>query len=273
MDPGLLRDALTLVLGVLTGVLSAAFGIGGAVLSTPGVRVLGVSALGAVGTTLPSILPSAAAGTARYWREGLVDWRVVATTAPAGAVAAVVGSLLSHEVPGNGHWLMVVTAGLLGLTAVRLATDGSQVDGDAGGGDDAGRRDGDEQRPPRRSAAVLAGIGVGGGLLSGLLGVGGGTVLLPAFLQVLRLPTKQAVATSLACVGILAVPGTITHAALGDIDWRFAVLLMVGVVPGARLGAAAAIRTSDRRLRLAVATVMGVLAVVYGGSELRSALG
>jgi uncharacterized membrane protein YfcA len=252
------------VLGVLTGVLSAAFGVGGATLSTPGVRLLGVSALEAVGTTLPAILPSAAAGTARYWRAGQVNWPVVAATAPAGAVAAVVGSLLTHEVPGNGHWLMVATAGLLGLTAVRI-TQAAAPEGEAE------EEDGGAQAPRQGLAAHLA-IGTGGGLLSGLLGVGGGIVLLPGFLQVLRLPTKQAVATSLACVGILAVPGTIAHAYLGDINWRFALLLAVGVVPGAGLGAAAALRASDRRLRLAVAAFMGVLAVVYGVSELRSAL-
>jgi uncharacterized membrane protein YfcA len=264
----LLRDGLILVLGVLTGMLSAAFGVGGAVVSTPGVRLLGLSALDAVGTTLPSILPSAASGTARYWREGLVDWRIVATTAPAGAVAAVAGSLLSRSVPGEGHWLMVATAGLLGFTAARLVlTDDEpepEPDG-SGAADDGPEND-------RRSPLLLAGVGVGGGLLSGLLGVGGGTILLPAFLGVLRLPTKRAVATSLACVGILAIPGTVTHAVLGHINWRFALLLGVGVIPGARLGAAAAIAASDRRLRLAVAGVMAVLALGYGVSEIRSAL-
>ncbi|HMC72362.1 MAG TPA: sulfite exporter TauE/SafE family protein, partial [Mycobacteriales bacterium] len=105
MEAGLLRDVLTLGLGVVTGVLSAAFGVGGAVVSTPGIRALGASALTAVGTTLPSILPSAATGTARYAREGLIRWDVVAWVTPSGAVAAVGGSLLSHVVPGNGHWL------------------------------------------------------------------------------------------------------------------------------------------------------------------------
>lgn len=257
MEAGLLRDALVVLLGVLTGMLSAAFGVGGAVLSTPGVRVLGVSALVAVGTTLPSILPSAASGTARYWREGLVDWGVVATVAPAGAVASVAGSLLAGEVPGDGHWLMVATALLLGLTAARLVREPEERETDP---------------PDRRSVPVRLSLGAAGGLLSGLLGVGGGVILLPAFLQLLRLPTKEAVATSLACVGIFALPGTITHAFLGDIDWRFAILLIVGVVPGARLGAAVALRANDRRLRLAVATVMALLAVVYGVSELRSAL-
>src|SRR6059058_1513888 len=120
MDPGPLRDALTLGVGLLTGVLSAAFGVGGAVLSTPGIRALGASAYVAVGTTLPSILPSALSGTARYAREGLVRWWAVGAAAPAGVIAAVLGSLLSHAVPGNGHALMLGTAGLLAITAVRM---------------------------------------------------------------------------------------------------------------------------------------------------------
>ena len=260
VHPGLVRDGLTLALGVLTGALSGAFGVGGAVLSTPGIRLLGASALVAVGTTLPSIVPSAAAGTARYATGGLVDWATVATTAPAGVAGAVAGSLASHAVPGHGHWLMVVTAGLLGLTAARLGRPGD--------------------RDQRMAAGAVAGhrfwlrsaVGAAAGLLSGLLGVGGGAILLPAFLEILRLPTKVAVATSLACVGILALPGTVTHAFLGDIDWRFALLLAVAVVPGARLGAALAIRAEDRRLRLAVALVLGVLAVGYGVGELRAAL-
>jgi len=119
--PGPLRDVLTLVLGVVTGVLSGAFGVGGAIISTPGVRLLGASAFVAVGTTLPSIVPGAAVGAARYFREGLIDRRALTATAPAGILAAVVGSLASHAIPGGGHWLMVLTAALLGVTAFRMA--------------------------------------------------------------------------------------------------------------------------------------------------------
>ena len=62
MDPSPLRDVLTTVVGVGTGVLSGLFGVGGAVISTPGIRALGASAALAVGTTLPSIIPGAASG-------------------------------------------------------------------------------------------------------------------------------------------------------------------------------------------------------------------
>jgi uncharacterized membrane protein YfcA len=271
MEPGPVRDVLTVAVGVVTGGFSAAFGIGGAVISTPGIRVLGASALISVGTTLPSILPSAAAGTARYWREGLVDWGVVAVTAPAGAVTAVAGSLASERVPGEGHWLMVATAALLAFTAVRVGLgrkEGARPAAEAESAENDGQRHG--QR--RESVALRVGIGVAAGLLSGLLGVGGGAVMLPGFVEVLRLPTKVAVASSLACVGILAVPGTVTHAALGNIDWRLAGFLTLGVIPGARLGAAITVKAQDRRLQLAVAAVMGALAVGYGFSEIRSAL-
>lgn len=236
--------------------LSGAFGIGGATLSTPGIRVLGASALVAVGTTLPSILPGAATGTIRYAREGLVDWRVVGAAAPAGIVGAVLGSLASQRVPGEGHWLMVATAAMMGLTAARLI------------------RGRDEPRvgDPRRSWLLVTATGFGAGMMSGLLGVGGGVILIPGFLELLRMPTKPALATSLACVGVLALPSTVTHALLGNIDWRFALWLTAGVVPGARLGAALAIRAADRRLRLAVGVFLGGLAVVYGVTELRAAL-
>src|SRR6266446_4496260 len=100
--------------------MSAAFGVGGATISTPGIRALGASAFVAVGTTLPSIIPSAVSGTLRYMREGLVDWEVVKWAAPIGVAASILGSLLSHVVPGNGHWLMILTATLLGATAWRM---------------------------------------------------------------------------------------------------------------------------------------------------------
>src|SRR4051794_27303456 len=114
MDPGPLRDGLTLLAGGATGVMSGLFGVGGAVISTPAIRALGASASIAVGTTLPSIIPGAVSGTARYMREQLIDFEIVRWTAPAGVVFAVVGSRLSKAVPGNGHILMLFTAALLG---------------------------------------------------------------------------------------------------------------------------------------------------------------
>ncbi|MBA2626167.1 MAG: sulfite exporter TauE/SafE family protein [Acidimicrobiia bacterium] len=263
MDAGPLRDALTAVLGVFTGGLSGAFGVGGAVLSTPGIRLLGVSASLAVGTTLPSIFPSAVSGAWRYHREGLLDREAILLTVPTGLAASIVGALLTEVVPGDGHLLMLGTAALLAFTAVRMARPAAvppEPEGDV-------EAIPDDAEPAGRSRLAFAGVGAVSGLLSGLLGIGGGVVMVPGFVQLAGLPIKAAVGTSLVCVGAFALPGTITHGVLGNIDWRVALFLTATVIPGARLGAALALRASDVALRRAVAIFLGLVSLVYAVGE------
>ncbi len=290
MDPGPLRDALTVAVGVATGAMSGLFGIGGAVISTPGIRALGASAQTAIGTTLPSIIPGAASGTLRYAREGLVDGPAVRATTPVGIVTAVAGALLTEVIPGEGHALMLATAALLAVSGARMIHNADRAaqpltafSPDSPTGTvvppaETDRVPGDivvavgDRSHGRPTTIRLAAVGTLAGLLSGLLGIGGGTVMVPGFTQIAGLPLKRAIATSLACVGIFAVPGTITHALLGNIDWRFALLLTVGMIPGARLGAALTIRAEDRRLHLMVGAFLGVTAIAYAAGEI-AALG
>ena len=277
---------LTLAAGFATGVLSGMFGVGGAVVSTPAIRALGATPLEAVGSTLPSIIPSAVSGSVRYRREGLIIGRVARWTLAAGLVATVGGALLTGAVPGNGHPLMIATAGLLAFTALRMARAPSAVPAHAQHpiavedpvGDLATptsdlvsvhERDPDRSSPAGRRDEVwrLGLIGIAAGGLSGLLGIGGGILMVPAFAAWVRLSVKEAVATSLVCVGALAVPGTITHAVLGNIDWAFAIPLAIAVIPGAQLGAHLAIRSTERALRLTVAIGLGSIAIAYGVGE------
>jgi len=168
---------------------------------------------------------------------------------------AALGAVASKVIPGKGHVQMVLTALLLGWFAFRTA------------------RGSDPAVPPedhelRRGLGLLVVIGAMAGGLSGFLGVGGGILLVPAFTNWVGLPLKRAIATSLVCVGLVCIPGTITHQILGDIDWLFALPLMVTAIPGARVGAQLAIRASDRALRITVASVLGTIAIVYGVVEL-----
>ena len=78
---------------------------------------------------------------------------------------------------------------------------------------------------------------------------------------------KSAVASSLVAVAIFSVPALITHWLLGHIDWAFALPLMIGVVPGARIGAHITIGAQERTIRLLFGVLIIVLAVVYGVSE------
>ncbi len=263
MEPGLLRDLLTALVGLLAGVLSGAFGVGGATISTPGIRLLGVAPLMAVGTTLPAILPSAVSGGLRYRDEGLVDWRAVVWTVPVGVAASLAGAAAAGLVPGEGHVLQLLTAALLGLSAWRMVSKVGRPNAANVGADP----DSEEPLTREPSPLGLGAVGLVAGGLSGLLGIGGGVVMVPAFNHI-GLSVRTSVATSLVCVGALAVPGTIAHAALGNIDWRTALVLAVTVVPGARLGATASLRLRDRHLTQVVAAFLGVVALVYAAGEL-----
>jgi uncharacterized membrane protein YfcA len=251
---------LTLIAGFFTGVLSGVFGVGGAVISTPAILALGATPLQAVGSTLPSIIPGAVAGSVRYDREGMIDHRVAWRTGFAGMAFAALGAVASKEIPGRGHVQMILTALLLGWFAYRTAR-----------GSDPEVEPADHEL--HRSLWLLIVIGAMAGGLSGFLGVGGGIVMVPAFTNWVGLPLKRAIATSLVCVGLVCIPGMITHQLLGDIDWLFALPLVVSAVPGARVGAHLAIRASDRTLRVTVGTVLGTIAIVYGVAEIVALVG
>jgi hypothetical protein len=263
MDTGLARDAATAVLGIFTGAMSGAFGVGGAVLSTPGIRALGVPALAAVGSTLPSVVPSAVSGSFRYHREQLIEWDAVRYTMPIGLVAAVAGASLSDVVPGHGHVLMLITAALLAFTAYRMYASARRTQREA-----MQELAAEDEVPERRTPRNFALVGAMAGMFSGLLGIGGGVVMVPAFHSISGMKVKAAIATSLVCVAGFAVPGTITHAIKGNIDWRVAAALTVFVIPGARIGATMTVRSNDVRLRLAVAAFLGVVSLIYAVGEL-----
>ena len=264
-----LQVVLSLLLGVLTGMLSAMFGVGGAVVSTPGIRAFGATPLQGVGSTLPSIFPSSIVGTLRYHREGFVTWRAVRWTAAFGAPAAVLGSLVTSAIPGKGHLQMIATAGLVGLTAYRMSrAPAPRAAVPAGTNESAAAAPGPSPAAERAAWWAYALIGTAAGLLSGLLGVGGGILMVPAFQGWLRMGLKETIATSLACVGLLAIPGTITHAIKGHIDWTFALPLCVGVVPGAQIGARFAIQAADQSLRRIIGVVLGSIAVIYAAVEI-----
>jgi uncharacterized membrane protein YfcA len=114
---------------------------------------------------------------------------------------------------------------------------------------------------PQPAIAKLALIGAAAGFYSGFLGLGGGFILVPLLTRWLHMPIKRAIATSLLTITILAVPGTAMHAYLGHIDWAIALLLAIGVVPGAWIGSRVTLGSADRTIRIAFA----VLLILVGG--------
>jgi hypothetical protein len=112
-----------------------------------------------------------------------------------------------------------------------------------------------------------AAIGGVAGFVSGLLGVGGGIVIVPALTVMIGMPLRRALGTSLVIIAILVIPGTLVHSALGHIDWAIFVALTLGVVPGARLGARVALGVREPTLRMLVGVFLLAIALLYGVRE------
>ncbi len=248
-----MRTLVSALIGFVSGVASGAFGIGGALLSTPGIRwLLDTPALVAVGTTLPVIIPTALTGVYTYAKSKLIDVRTAIVLSTSGSVFAILGALATQIVPGE--LLLVLTAVLILILSWRMLRTTEEPG-----------RDGVTASTP-----LLLVVGAASGFVSGLLGVGGGVILVPVLTALLRFPVKTALGTSLAVVAAQSIPGTVTHAIIGNIDWRIVGGLVIGVIPGARIGSRAAVAAEDAKLRVVVGAAMGVLALVFGAGELRN---
>jgi hypothetical protein len=250
------------------------------VLTTPGIRVLGATPLEAIGSTVPPILPGAISGTWRYSRAGLVNWRIGLVCGVAGTVLAIGGAVVSDHI--NPHLLMLATAGILlytGVATLAQARSGRMAAVLEAEGPDAEVEvvalSEEEDQAVLEAAAShrypfgqMLVIGAGAGALAGLLGLGGGVVMMPAFTQLLKVPMKVAVASSLVAVAIFSIPALITHTLLGHVNWTFALVLTMGAVPGAQIGSKITLGATDRTVKLLFGLFLTALAVIYGGAEL-----
>ena len=237
--------------GLVAGVLSGLFGVGGGIVTTPALTsLLDRSPIVAVATPLPVIFPTAIVGAYTYYRAGQLDMHAAAWISLPGALASAGGALLAEAV--DGRLLLVVTGLLLVWQAVHVARGRSAIEGSE-------RAD--------VSGWTYAGIGLLAGFVSGLLGVGGGIIMVPLLAGVLGMPLKRALGTSLAAIVALVIPGTVVHAILDNIDWSLVVVLTIGSVIGARLGARIALGTKERTLRIAVASFLGVVGATYALTE------
>jgi uncharacterized protein len=274
---------LTLALvGFGVGFLAGLVGIGGGVLIVPFLYFFyansgwsgvifpeAMHATVAHATSLFIIVPTALVGTLTYARAGLVAWRAVLPIAIFSALSAASGALLAARVPqqmlklGFGVFLL--------FTAVQLVRKRA-VKEDAAPG-------------PRVTLPLAAATGVLVGVLSALLGVGGGLVAIPLLLYVVRIDVEQVAATSLAIVVVAATAGTITYmssgtgaadlpdGSLGFVHVAAALPMLPGAMLAARWGAKLNQRLDARRLRVTFALLFTLLGARLFLSNLGNLLG
>ncbi len=246
------QAVLGVLAGFVAGFMSGMFGVGGGTITTPAINVLlGGTAIQAVATPLPVIFPTSLVGAYTYGRAGEVSYRALRWAIVPGVLGAIIGAGLTDLV--NAHLLLVITSVLIGWTAIEVMR---------------GRK---PRTPWERGATPgwkYGAIGLVAGFVSGLLGLGGGIIMVPAFTVWIGMPLKRALGTSLVIIAAIVVPGTIVHALLGHIDWAIFLVLTIGVIPGARLGARVALGAQEATLRTAVGLFLLTVAVLYGAREL-----
>jgi len=244
---------IAVVAGALLGITLGTVGGGGAVLAVPVlVYLLDQPVHDATTASLVIVLGAAAVAAVGHARRGSVCWRVAAAFTAAAVPGGIVGTLANRAI-GSGV--------LLGAFAVLLVAVAMLTWRGAAG---AATSSADACPPVAARGVVLAGLGVG--LLTGLFGVGGGFVIVPALALLLHVPFRKAIGTSLVIVTAVSAIGLGEHLAAGaNLDWGvvapFAVAAMITASFGPRLAARLRRRTLARAFALLLAAVALYLVV------------
>jgi hypothetical protein len=235
---------LAFVGAFVAGYLGSLLGLVLGTLRLPLIVIATGSPLTAAGTNIAISAAAAGAGGARYIRDGRVDWRVVAWTAPPSIAGAVAGALIADDVP---------EALLYGLIAVILVWSGVDL---------ALRPIAPRTREHLRVArgaffSFLVGV------LGGAVGVILGTLRMPALVRGVGMDMRRAAGTNLVVGFLLGVAAFATHAVATAIDWAVLAAGLAGAIPGGWLGARASGRVPENALRLALGVVLVLVGVAF----------
>jgi uncharacterized protein len=223
---------LVVAIGAVVGFLGGLFGKGGSAIATPLLSVAGVPPLASVASPLPATIPGTLVAAYAYWEQRLVDWEIVRWSIPVGVPATIVGAYATRWIGGTP--LVVATELVVASLGARFLLHPSDPH--------------EVAVPPPAPRLRRVAVALTVGLASGLLANGGGFLLAPLYVMVLRVPLKAAFASSLVVAAALAVPGTVVHALLGHIDWVVVAAFSVTSIPLSYVGGRVAVRTHSTRL-------------------------
>jgi uncharacterized protein len=246
-----LEVVIALAVGLVVGLLIGTLGAGGSIVTVPAlILLLGLSATAATGTSLVVVLLVAAVALVGHLRARRVDVRGGLLFALAGVPAAFGGGLLSVLVPDVVLTsllvvLLLVTAAWLGFRRTPTVV---------------------QERSPWQHI-VAAGLGVG--LLTGLLGVGGGFVVVPALVGLLGLPMALAVGTSQVVLIVNAAAGLLGRVGSGTVEVTVGVVFALGGAVGALLADRVVGRLSAATLARAFVVLLVVVSLALGVDVVR----
>lgn len=235
----------TLALALLIGVTLGLLGGGGSILAVPVlVYVAGQDAKAAIAMSLLVVGVTSAAGAIFHARAGRVRWRTAAIFGAAGMVGAYGGGRLAEFIPGT--WLLIAFALMMAATSVAMLR----------GRDTPAEATGDSQ--VRVVRIVVDGLVVG--VVTGLVGAGGGFLIVPALVLLGGVPMATAVGTSLVVIALKSGAGLLGYLASTTIDWSLALAVTGAAVVGSVVAGRFAGRVPEDRLRRAFGWFVAVMA-------------
>jgi uncharacterized membrane protein YfcA len=271
-------------LGLLTGTLSGMFGIGGGFLTTPLLIFYGVPPTVAAASAASQVTGASVSGVFAHTRRGGVDFQMGAVLVAGGVIGTSLGALLFRLLQSLGqidtaiNVLYVVLLGTIGVLMGRESLEAIR-NMKSGVAPKARKR---RHHPlvanlPMRWRFYRSGLyisplaplllGTVVGTITMILGVGGGFMLVPVMLYIFGMSANVVVGTSLFEILFVTMASTMMHALMTkEVDMVLAMLLLIGSVTGAQLGAKFAQRAKPEYLRLALAAIVLAIALrmAYG---------
>ncbi|MGZ5379879.1 MAG: sulfite exporter TauE/SafE family protein [Mycobacterium sp.] len=231
---------LALALGGVIGVLLGLLGGGGSILAVPAlVYVLGLGIEEAIPMSLIVVGIASAVGAIPKIRVGQVQWRLAAIFAVAGIPATFLGAAIGRHLPQPA--LLVGFAVVMVVAGIRMLRD----NGDTG----TACKVGDSGINWRRCASRSIPAGVLVGLLTGLFGVGGGFLIIPALVLMLGVEMPIAVGTSLLIIVANSAAGVVSHVSQGGIDWSITGAFVGTAILGSLVAGHYGTKLDTRRLQ------------------------
>ena len=266
-------------LGALTGLLSGMFGVGGGFLTTPLMIFYGIPPTVAAASAASQVTGASVSGAFAHSRRGGVDYQMGGVLVAGGIIGTGIGALLFNLLQRLGQIdtvisiLYVVLLGSIGSLMARESIQTLRAER-SGMPVPARKR---RHHPlvaslPLRWRFYRSGLyisplaplllGIATGILTMLMGIGGGFVLVPAMLYILGMSANVVVGTSLFQILFVTMATTMMHAMTTKaVDIVLATLLLVGSVTGAQIGAQFAQKASPVKLRLLLAVVVLLVAI------------
>lgn len=220
-------EIVSLALAALVGLSLGLLGGGGSILTVPiFVYVMGIGTKTAIAMSLPVVGATSLAGAISHWRAGNVKIRVALVFGSVAMIAAYAAARLSVHVSGAVQLTLLAVAML--AAAASMLRRGPSTSSVANTDVNVVAR--------QISMGSVTGAAIGVGLLTGLVGIGGGFLAVPALVASGKLPMREAIGTSLVVIALNSLAGFAGYAGQVDIDWPFVALFSAVAIAGILAG-------------------------------------